>query len=186
MVLAAAVALHGCGASAPPFFCPSEALRASLRTALLPGEDAATDVLVGNFEARRDENIELDAVEGAIEGRTLGRGISIWVQRGFNRPLSVSVRVPTPLRPGDVFRVRAVHRIDNPFWGTVAGLTEGASVGVLLETTAATAAEGEVRVVNIDPLRLELDFVATAGGRALPIRGPLEVRHETFNDSCFE
>jgi hypothetical protein len=50
----------------------------------------------------------------------------------------VSVRVPTPLRPGAVFIVRSVHRMDNPFWGTVPGLSEGASVGVLLQTTAAT------------------------------------------------
>jgi hypothetical protein len=71
--------IPGCGAVGS-LVCRHEAIRATLRTPLVSGEDAGTDTLAGNLEARNDENTELDAVETAIEGRTLaGRGVSMWL-----------------------------------------------------------------------------------------------------------
>jgi hypothetical protein len=126
------LALTNCG-KLDEVICDHEAIRATLRTAPVSGEDSDTDTLAGNLEARRDENAELDAVEAAIDGRALsGRGVSMWLQRGLDHTLNLSLWVPTPLRRGDVLQVVGTHA-DRPFWGTIASPPDGLSVGVRLD-----------------------------------------------------
>jgi hypothetical protein len=185
VLLAAALpALSACGTA---FFCPREAIRGTLQTPLVGGEDAVNDTLAGNLESRRDENPELTAVAAAIEGRALGgRGVSMWLQRGLDHTLNLSLRLPTPLRAGDVLAVVEAHATRTPFWGTIPNPPAGLSVGVTLDAFVATSASGSARVLGVDPLRLELDVVAAGPGRQVPIDGILTVRYETEADSCFE
>ena len=107
VVVAVLVGTSGCGS----FVCRREAIRAVLRAPLTSGKDALSDELAGNFESDRDENPELEAVESAIEGQALsGRGVSMWLQRGLDHTLNLTLRLPTPLRSGDVLPVVGVHR----------------------------------------------------------------------------
>jgi hypothetical protein len=180
--VAAALLGSGCGS----FLCDEEAIRAILRAPLVSGEDALGDTLAGNLEARRDESAVLDAVEAAIEGRPLpGRGLSVWLQRGLDHTLDVSLRFPTPLRPGDALPVVGVHARGS-FWGTVPDPPPGVTVGVKLDAFEATSAGGTARVVGVDPLRVDLDILASGPGRELRIAGRLTVRHETSTESCFQ
>jgi hypothetical protein len=181
-LLGAVLLVPACGV-----LCQREAIRGTLPMPLVSGEDALTDTMAGNFESDRDENAELDALEDAIAGRTLaGRGVSMWLQRGLDHTLNVSLRLPTPLRTGDVLPVVGVHSPDQPFWGTIANPPAGLSVGVRLDDFVATAATGSARVVGLSPLRLELDVVASGSGRQAAIDGTLTVRHESSTESCFQ
>jgi hypothetical protein len=183
VLCAALVATSGCGS----WVCRNEAIRATLRAPLLSGEDALSDVLAGNFESARDENPELEALERVIEGQALsGRGVSMWLQRGLDHTLNLTLRFPTPLRSGDVLPVTGVHSSDRASWGTFPNPTPGLSVGLRLDGFVATAATGTARVVGVDPLRVELDVVVSGGGVQHAIRGTLDVRHETSTDSCFQ
>jgi hypothetical protein len=176
-------ALPGCGR----VLCDREALRASLRTPLVAGEDATSDVLVGNLEGERDAVADLDALELAIQGGGIGgRGISIWLQRGLDHTLNLTLRLPTPLRAGDVLTVTAVHSGERPFWGTLANPPAGLSVGVTLDAFQATAVGGTARVAGLEPLRVDLDLLASGAGRQFALGGRLTVAHETFSESCFE
>jgi hypothetical protein len=180
---AALVATSGCGS----WVCRNEAIRATLRAPLLSGEDALSDVLAGNFEAKHDESPEMEALEGAIEGQAIaGRGVSMWLQRGLDHTLNLTLRLPTPLRSGDVLPVTGVHSSDRASWGTFANPTPGLSVGLRLDGFVATAASGTARVVAVDPLRIDLDLVVAGGGIQHAIKGTLNVRHETSTDSCFQ
>jgi hypothetical protein len=173
--------LPACG-----FVCRREAIRATLPAPLVSGEDALNTTMAGNFESDRDENPELEAIEDAIEGRTLsGRGISIWMQRGLDHTLNMTLRLPTPLREGDVLPVVGVHAPDQ-FWGTIANPPAGLSVSMRLDDFVATSATGTARVVGIDPLRIDLDLVASGSGRQAAIEGLLTVRHESSTESCFQ
>jgi hypothetical protein len=186
LVGAAVIGLSACGAGG--LVCREEAIRGTLRTSLVSGEDATSDVLAGNVESRVGESFELDALQTAIAGGTInGRGLAMWLQRGVDHTLNVSLRFPTPLRAGDVLPVVETHVPDRPFWGTF-GLppTPGNSVGVRLDAFVATSATGSARVVRLDPLAVELHILAAGPGRQLPIEGTLTVRHESSTESCFE
>jgi hypothetical protein len=179
---AAALTLPGCG-----LICRREAIRATLPMPLVAGEDSPHGELAGNLEADRDESAELDRIESAISGGSIGgRGLSMWLQRGLDHTINLSLRLPTPLHEGDVLQVTEVHAADRPFWGTVATSPAGLSVGVQLDSYMATSATGTARVIELDPLRLELDVVTSGVGRELPIRGTLLVRHESLTESCFQ
>jgi hypothetical protein len=182
----AALALAACGAGS--LVCREEAIRGTLRAPVVSGEDAGTDVLAGNVESRVGENPELDLLQAAIEGRAIGgRGLAMWLQRGLDHTLNLSLRFPTPLRTGDVLPVVHTHVPDRPFWGTWGNPpTGGSSVGVRLDGFEATSATGTARVVGLNPLVVELHIVASGPGRQLPIDGTLTVRHETSTESCFE
>jgi hypothetical protein len=183
VVVAALFASSACGS----FLCRREAIRGVLRAPLLTGEDALSDEMAGNFEDRRDENPELEALESAIEGQTIsGRGVSMWLQRGLDHTLNLSLKFPTPLRSGDVLPVTGAHRADQPFWGTVTNPSAGVSVGLRLDAFEATSASGSARVVGVDPLRIDLDVIASGSGRQHAIKGTLTVRHESWTDSCFQ
>jgi hypothetical protein len=170
-----------------PWVCRREAIRAVLRAPLLSGEDALSDEFAGNFESDRDENPELEAIESAIEGQTIsGRGISIWLQRGLDHTVNLTLRFPTPLRSGDVLPVVGAHSADRTTWGTFSNPPAGLTVGLRLDDFVATAASGTARVVGVDPLRIDLDVVASGSGRQHAIKGPLSVRHENSTESCFQ
>jgi hypothetical protein len=187
VVLSAAVlGLASCGQGS--LVCREEAIRGTLPAPLVTGEDATNTVLAGNLESRVGENVELDAIQAAIEGRSInGRGLAMWLQRGLDHTLNLSLRVPTPLRLGDVLPVVETHVPDRPFWGTF-GMppTGGISVGVRLDAFVATSTTGTARVAGLGPLNLELHLVASGSGRQLPIDGTLTVRHETSTGSCFQ
>ena len=183
LVVAALFTTAGCGS----FVCRREAIRGVLRAPLLSGEDALSDELAGNFESDRDENPELEAIESAIEGQAItGRGVSMWLQRGLDHTLNLSLKFPTPFRAGDVLPVTGVHSADGAFWGTVTNPAAGLSVGLRLDDFAATSASGSARVVGVDPLRIDLDVVASDAGRQHAIKGTLTVRHESSTESCFQ
>ena len=184
-LVGAALLVSGCG---EPFVCRDEAIRATLRTPLVSGEDALSDEFAGNFESDRDENPELEMIERAIEGDAIGgRGISMWLQRGLDHTVNLSLWFPTPLRSGDVLPVVGVHSADSgAFWGTVPNPPAGLSVGVRLDAFVATSAAGSARLVRLDSLAIDLDVVASGSGRQFPIQGRLSVRHETSTGTCFE
>jgi hypothetical protein len=185
LVSGAALAGSACSEG---LICEREAIRGTLRAPLASGEDATTDVLAGNLEARVGENVELDALQAAIQGESInGRGLAMWLQRGLNHTLDLSLRFPTPLRVGDVLPVVETHVPTRPFWGTF-GMPPagGVSVGVRLDTFQATSATGSVRVVALGPLNADVDIVATGQGRQLRVVGTLIVRHETSTESCFQ
>jgi hypothetical protein len=144
----AAVALTACGEGS--LVCREEAIRGTLRAPLVSGEDAGTDVLAGNVESRIDESPELNLLQAAIEGRTIGgRGLAMWLQRGLDHTLNLSLRFPTPLRTGDMLPVVQTHVPDRPFWGTFGNPpTGGISVGVRLDGFEATSVTGTARVVR--------------------------------------
>ena len=178
------VGLAACGG----IVCREEAIRGTLKSPLVSGEDATSDVLAGNVESRVGESFELDALQTAIAGGTInGRGLAMWLQRGVDHTLNVSLRFPTPLRVGDVLPVVATHVPDSPFWGTF-GMppNAGISVGVRLDAFVAESATGSARVVGLDPLVVDLHIRAVGPGRQLSIDGPLTVRHESSTESCFE
>ena len=184
LVSVAFLTFVGCGG----LVCREEAIRGTLRSALVSGEDATNDVLAGNVESRVAESFELDALQTAIAGGTInGRGVAKWLQRGLDHTLNLSLRFPTPFRVGDVLPVVQTHVPDRPFWGTF-GMppSAGISVGVRLDAFVATSATGSARVVGLDPLTVELHLVAAGPGRQLPIDGTLIVRHESSTESCFE
>jgi len=183
VVVAAGLALSACGS----VICRREAIRAVLRAPLLTGEDALSDEMAGNFESDRDENPELEAIESAIEGQAIdGRGVSMWLQRGLNHTLNLTLRFPTPLRAGDVLPVVGVHSADRASWGTFPNPPAGLTVGLRLDDFVATSAGGTARVVGVNPLRVDLDVVAAGSGRQHAIKGVLTVRHESSTDSCFQ
>ena len=183
LLSAALLALPACGS----FLCRHEAIRATLRTPLVSGEDALSDTAAGNLESRSGESPVLDSIEDAIEGRTIaGRGVSMWLQRGLDHTLNLSLWFPTPLRPGDVLPVVGVHSAVRASWGTIPNPPAGLSVGIQLDNFVATAASGTARVVGVDPLRIDLDVVATGSGRQFPIDGILAVEHESWTESCFQ
>ena len=111
----------------------------------------------------------------------------MWLQRGVEHTLNVSLRFPTPLRVGNVLPVVETHVPDRPFWGTF-GMppTAGVSVGVRLDAFVATSTTGSARVVRLDPLAVDLQIVAVGPGRQVSIDGTLTVRHESATESCFE
>jgi hypothetical protein len=183
LLSAALLVIPGCGS----FLCRHEAIRATLRTPLLSGEDAFNDTAAGNLESRSGESPLLDSVEDAIEGRTIaGRGVSMWLQRGLDHTLNLSLWFPTPLRPGDVLPVVGVHSAERATWGTIPNPPAGLSVGLQLDNFVATSASGSARVVGVDPLRVDLDVVATGSGRQFAIDGILAVEHESWTESCFQ
>jgi hypothetical protein len=183
---AVVVGLSAC--SEGRLLCREEAIRGTLRSPLVSGEDAASEVLAGNLESRIGENVELDALQTAIAGGTInGRGLAMWLQRGIDHTLNVSLRFPTPLRAGDVLPVEETHVPDRPFWGTF-GMppTAGISVGVRLDAFVATSTTGSARVVRLDPLVVDVHILAVGPGRQLAIEGTLMVQHDSSTDSCFE
>jgi hypothetical protein len=183
---AALLAISGCEATRP-WLCQREAIRATLRAPLVSGEDAVNDTLAGNFEADDDENPELDAIEAAIDGRALpARGVSMWLQRGLDHTLNLSLWFPTPLRPGDVIPVVATHSADRASWGTIPNPPAGLSVGIRLDAFVAESARGSARVLSVDPLSVDLDVVAAGTGREVRIAGALAVRHVSWTESCFQ
>jgi hypothetical protein len=186
LLAGAAVALSACGEGS--LVCREEAIRGTLRAPLVSGEDAGTDVLAGNVESRVGENRELDYLQAAIEGRAIGgRGLAMWLQRGLDHTLNLSLRFPTPLRTGDMLPVVQTHVPDRPFWGTFGNPpTGGISVGVRLDGFEATSVTGTATVVGLSPLVVDMHIVASGAGRQLPIDGTLTVRHETSTASCFE
>lgn len=187
MTLLAATFLASAGCGAGSLICRREAIRATLRTPLNAGEDASNDILAGNLESRRDENPELTAIDLAIEGRTLsGRGITIQLQRGLDRNLWVTLRLPTPLRTGAVLPVVEVHSPDRAMWGTFPNPPSGLSVGVRLVGFVASSASGSARVIGLDPLRVDVEVVASDGGQQVVLDGLLNVEHDTWTESCFQ
>jgi hypothetical protein len=186
LAMASLLALSSCEA-ASSLICRREAIRATLRAPLIAGEDALNDTMAGNFEADDDENPELDAIEAAIEGRALAaRGVSMWLQRGLDHTLNVSLWFPTPFRPGDVIPVVATHSSDRASWGTIPNPPAGLSVGIRLDAFVAESASGTARVLTVDPLRVDVDVVATGSGREVRIDGTLSVRHVSWTESCFQ
>ena len=184
-VIGTVLLVASCG---EPWVCRDEAIRATLRTPLQSGEDALSDEFAGNFESDRDANAELEALETAIGGNALGgRGVSMWLQRGLDHTVNLSLWFPTPFRTGDVLPVVGTHSADRgAFWGMVPNPPAGVSVGVRLDSFVATSATGTARVVGLDPLRIDLDVVASGSGRQFPLQGRLTVRHETSTGTCFE
>jgi hypothetical protein len=110
----------------------------------------------------------------------------MWLQRGLDHTLNLSLWFPTPLRPGHVLPVVGAHSADRAFWGTIPNSPAGLSVGMRLDDFVATSASGSARVLAVDPLRVDLHVVASGSGRQLPIDGILAVGHVRWTESCFE
>jgi hypothetical protein len=85
-----------------------------------------------------------------------------------------------------VLPVVGVHSAERATWGTIPNPPAGLSVGLQLDNFVATSASGSARVVGVDPLRVDLDVVATGSGRQFAIDGILAVEHESWTESCFQ
>lgn len=166
--------------------CESEGIDASLSARL---EDAGADPRDVPFEGqvfRSNIVSEFDAVRAAVRGEAAGgRLVFTLVTSGAAAPADLALTLPTPLRRDDVLPVTGAFQGGG--WGILQdGGPDGAAVSWRRDGAYAISADGEVRVLESDPLVLEVELALLMGdGTATTLLGEIHFRVFSESISCF-
>lgn len=165
--------------------CEREGIDASMSARL--EDDGATprELRLEGRVVRSNIASEFDAVRTAVRGGSAGgRLVFTLTTTGTAAPADLALTLPTPLRQGEVLPVVGVFQGGG--WGIFrSGASDGAEVSWRRDGAYATSADGVVRVVDSDPLLLDVDLTLRTGdGGDTTLMGT--IRFSTFSDpvSC--
>lgn len=165
--------------------CEREGIDVSLSARLEEGGAEPRDARLEGRVVRSNIVSEFDAVRAAVRGGGAGgKLVFSLATTGAEPPADLALILPTPLRRGDVLPVTG------PFQGGGWGVfqdraSDGAEVSWRRDGAYAVSADGEVRVLEADPLLLEVDLLLQLGeGTEITLFGQIQFSIFREDVSC--
>lgn len=176
-LLVAASSLSACS-------CETEGIDVSLSARLEEEGADPRDLRLEGRVVRSNIGSEFDAVRAAVRGSDAGgRLVFSLATTGAEAPADLALILPTPLRRGEVLAVTGAFQGGG--WGVFQDGAEVAEVSWRRDGAYADSADGEVRVLEADPLLLEVDLWLQMGdGTEITLFGQIQFSIFREHVSC--